>query len=122
MTKLLSPILAQIEPGNVIFACPGCMDLHVIRISGEGRPCWGYNGDPLAPTFTPSILVRSVQTVQNENYEWTGEWVYGPDGKALPSICHSFVTDGRIQFLPDCTHNLAGQTVAIPLYPKGAVL
>lgn len=31
------------------------------------------------------------------------------------SICHSFVTDGNIQFLSDCTHSLAGQTV--PLKP-----
>jgi hypothetical protein len=31
-----------------------------------------------------------------------------------PSICHSFVTDGRIQFLNDCTHSLAGQTVDLP--------
>ena len=28
--------------------------------------------------------------------------------------CHSFVTDGRIQFLSDCTHALAGQTVDLP--------
>lgn len=26
-------------------------------------------------------------------------------------VCHSFVTDGKIQFLSDCTHDLAGQTV-----------
>jgi len=26
-------------------------------------------------------------------------------------ICHSFITDGKIQFLSDCTHHLAGQTV-----------
>jgi hypothetical protein len=32
-------------------------------------------------------------------------------------VCHSFVTDGRIQFLNDCTHPLAGQTVDIPEWP-----
>jgi hypothetical protein len=48
-----------------------------------------------APTFTPSILVR---------YSWS-------DG---PRVCHSFVTGGRIQFLEDCTHHLAGQTVDLP--------
>jgi hypothetical protein len=31
-----------------------------------------------------------------------------------PVVCHSFVTDGRIQFLEDCTHELAGQTVDLP--------
>jgi len=39
-----------------------------------------------------------------------------PDG--IPSVCHSFVTDGRIQFLTDCTHALAGQTVDIPDFDK----
>lgn len=29
-------------------------------------------------------------------------------------VCHSFVTAGRIEFLPDCTHALAGQTVDLP--------
>jgi hypothetical protein len=29
-------------------------------------------------------------------------------------VCHSFVTDGKIQFLGDCTHALAGQTVELP--------
>ena len=29
------------------------------------------------------------------------------------TICHSFVTDGKIQFLSDCTHGLAGQTVEL---------
>lgn len=28
-----------------------------------------------------------------------------------PKICHSFITDGEIQFLNDCTHKLAGHTV-----------
>jgi hypothetical protein len=32
-------------------------------------------------------------------------------------VCHSFVTDGKIQFLSDCTHALAGQTVALPDWP-----
>jgi hypothetical protein len=32
-------------------------------------------------------------------------------------ICHSFVTAGHIQFLSDCTHEMAGQTVEIPEWP-----
>jgi hypothetical protein len=28
--------------------------------------------------------------------------------------CHSFLVDGQIQFLGDCTHALAGQTVPLP--------
>ena len=33
---------------------------------------------------------------------------------AAAFVCHSFVTDGRIQFLGDCTHDLAGHTVELP--------
>jgi hypothetical protein len=32
----------------------------------------------------------------------------------VPNVCHSFVTDGRIQFLTDSNHALAGQTVDLP--------
>jgi len=28
--------------------------------------------------------------------------------------CHSIVTDGKIAFLTDCFHTLAGQTVDLP--------
>jgi len=35
------------------------------------------------------------------------------------SICHSFVTDGQIQFLGDCTHKLAGRTVPLPAWANG---
>ncbi len=49
---------------------------------------WTFNGDYQRPTFVPSIHIKGV--------------------------CHSFVRDGRIQFLPDCSHKLAGQTVDLP--------
>ncbi len=32
--------------------------------------------------------------------------------------CHTFITDGRIQFLGDCSHKLAGQTVDLPAWPE----
>jgi hypothetical protein len=37
---------------------------------------------------------------------------------AVP-VCHSFVTDGRIQFLTDCTHAFAGRTVDLPEWDTG---
>jgi hypothetical protein len=30
------------------------------------------------------------------------------------TVCHSWVTNGRIQFLSDCTHSLKDQTVELP--------
>lgn len=86
---------------GLMFWCPGCDAAHKIQYGSGGGPRWGWNGDVNKPTFTPSVLVR---------YD-------GPDAGidgAPPAICHSFVTDGRIQFLSDCTHDLAGKTVDLP--------
>ena len=107
-------ILRVIDGGRVAFFCPGCGEYHRIRIEGNEHPLWTFNGNYERPTFTPSILVNGVQAELDESGEWTGEWIYGADGKPLPQVCHSFVTDGQIQFLGDCTHSLGGQTVPIP--------
>ena len=95
-------ILRTAEGNRLLFWCPGCNGAHMINVS-PGR--WGFNGNFERPTFTPSILVR---------YD-------GPDAgvdDAPPAVCHSFVTDGQIQFLGDCTHALAGQTVALACFDQ----
>ena len=58
----------------------------------EGTPCWTWNGDTEKPTLRPSLLTR------------------GSDHMVR---CHSFVTDGMMRFLGDCTHDLKGQTVPL---------
>src|SRR5688572_20964949 len=78
------------------FQCPACNTMHAVvdhiygREPGSG---WTYNGDPVSPTFGPSVLVYP---------------------HAAQPRCHSFVRDGKIEFLSDCTHALAGQTVDLP--------
>ena len=67
------------------FYCPGCKDLHTVGAS------WTFNGSMDAPTFQPSVLVTYP----------------GDQGKR----CHSFIKDGWMQFLNDCTHWAAGKTV-----------
>jgi hypothetical protein len=99
------------------FVCPGCVTAlaepvepgdaefyatHVVPVAPSPR-AWGFNGDESRPTFTPSILVRQTM------------------GDARPVVCHSFVREGRIQFLGDCTHALAGQTVDLPVAPPRSV-
>jgi hypothetical protein len=43
-------------------------------------------------------------------------WQLHPDPPpGVDHRCHSFVVDGQIQFLGDCTHKLAGQTVPLPV-------
>lgn len=97
----LSRVLRSAEGGRLLFRCPGCAGLHQVAVGDGEGPRWGYNGNPERPTFTPSVMVT-----------YPGADA-GVDG-APPAICHSFVTDGRIQFLGDCTHALAGQTVDLP--------
>lgn len=94
-----------VRPGYMAFKCPGCGDTHEI-------PCdrWQFNGSVDKPTFRPSLLVTS------------GHYCTGAKGDACWCTyeglapfhcyrCHSFITEGKIQFLSDCSHSLAGQTV-----------
>lgn len=85
--------------GTYSFFCPGCKSRHVVWTKNEGynHPIWWFNGSLEKPTFTPSILVSATY---GDNHNKT--------------ICHSFVTYGMIQFLSDCTHTMAGQTVELP--------
>lgn len=86
----------------------------MVRISEGG---WGYNGNPDAPTFTPSIAVSGHRLIRDAAGNWTGGWERDAAGNLIPTMCHTHVTDGRIEFLGDCTHALAGQTVSLPPYP-----
>ena len=62
--------------------------------AGTGN--WTWNGDTEKPTLKPSIATRTTFTVR--------------DGEV---VCHTFVNDGMVQFLSDCTHELAGQTLPL---------
>lgn len=121
--------LRGLEGGRVAFFCPGCKEYHqvtVLSVDARGServgPIWGYNGNPDAPTFTPSILVKGVR-VKGGNAEIErilAEYKLPEDrermlaDRRINAVCHTFVTDGRIQFLGDCTHALVGQTVDLP--------
>jgi hypothetical protein len=100
----------------LLFECPGCGTLHGPRVVGP-RPgaLWGWNGDLERPTLTPSILVRYYQ-MSEEGRAMLERNERPADGRypGHDVVCHSFVTDGRIAFLRDCTHALAGQTVDLP--------
>lgn len=66
--------------------CPGCNCGHVF----DDR--WQWNQNKIKPTFTPSMLVN---------------------GHDLTLRCHSYVTDGKIQFLIDCAHDKRNTTVEL---------
>jgi hypothetical protein len=73
-----------------VFHCPGCGYGHPFEVCANG---WTWNGSLDKPTFRPSLLCNFTS----------------PETR-----CHSFVTDGQIQFLSDCWHALAGKTVELP--------
>jgi len=95
--KLMELEFIEGQP-DLMFDCPGCGIGHGVWTKSKHHyngAKWSFNGDMEKPTFSPSLLVRFPQ-----------------DGKEM--VCHSFVRDGKIQFLNDCTHDLAGKTVDLP--------
>ncbi len=98
----------------LMFWCPGCEydfegemqgGAHMLPITdpGDSRPHWAFTGTVESPTLSPSILsnvpFRRVR------------------GETSSLVCHSFMKDGALQFLGDCTHPLANQTVPLPPLP-----
>jgi len=105
------------RPDNGIsFLCPGCGHTHAVRTDKTGTPTWHWNGSLEAPTLSPSLRVRSGHHAEGKpasECDLCAEDARYGDGP-MCSVCHSFVRDGRIEFLSDCTHALAGQTVDLP--------
>jgi hypothetical protein len=91
--------LHELAENLLSFHCPGCKYGHAVAVNGrtmpgsDGKPnSWGWNQSYEKPTFTPSLLI---------NKKKQGGY----------PLCHTIITDGRIQFLADCTHELAGKTI-----------
>jgi len=85
----------RISNNVLIFYCEGCKRTHGVNIDKSISPNWEFNGDYNKPTITPSILVT------------VGHYPKPND------VCHSFITDGKIQYLNDCSHELKGQTIEL---------
>jgi hypothetical protein len=85
-----------IDATHVQLAMPGPIMYRMIPVQGhgtrQGTGNWTWNGDTEKPTLRPSILTS--------------------DGER-GTRCHSWVTDGNVQFLDDCTHELKGQTLPL---------
>lgn len=99
------------EQGNVYFDCPGCGLGHSLPTGPGPGARWGFNGSEERPTLTPSILARGVDRLTDAEVAIIER---GGKVEPRPLVCHSFVTEGRIEFLGDCTHALKGQTVDLP--------
>jgi len=68
----------------------------ILRGKREGTGCWTWNGSTEAPTLRPSVLTTGMSPSSEHNFR-----------------CHSWVNDGKAQFLNDCSHDMAGQTVEL---------
>lgn len=94
----LSRIVYKEQLVGYAFYCASCQEAHtyyIVKWREGGNPVWNFNGNEVAPTFTPSLLYQQ------------------PPEKR----CHIFITDGIIKYLPDCGHQLAGKDVPIPDWP-----
>jgi hypothetical protein len=108
--------LRVLSDGILSFYCKGCKEYHGIRVEGDVHPKWAFNGDFEKPTLSPSILIRSGHYLTGHSGSCWCTWNAANPEKPAPfkcSVCHSFVTDGKIQYLSDCTHELAGQTIEL---------
>lgn len=85
------------------FYCPACKECHWVAVGPRSLwpPSlrWQFDGNLENPTISPSLLVTHKM----------------PNGERR---CHSFIRDGKIQYLEDCTHDLRGQTVEILEFPE----
>jgi hypothetical protein len=97
-------VVRKSSDGKLIFFCPGCQCGHF----ADDR--WSFNGDYVKPTFSPSILVRYTKEITDEEAD---RIIAGEHIEPIPMVCHSFVKNGEIQFLSDCTHELSGKTVSL---------
>ena len=92
------------------FWCEGCKCCHGFRTHSWPMPDglttqekqwfkskWTFNGNMDRPTIRASMLIHEIK--RND-----------PKIKDTHR-CHIFITDGKIEYLNDCTHDLAGQTV-----------
>ncbi len=111
MSILLSSKLRISVPGAYLHWCPGCNQMHMFYVDepAENGAIWSFDGNIEYPSFTPSMHIT-----------------VGPDGDPndpedyVPkkTVCHYFLTNGIIEFLNDCEHNLKGCKIELPKLPK----
>lgn len=85
---------------GIMYWCPGCDSPHGINTQG-GPPVWQWDGNAESPTCSPSVRCFMIDPETNEQ----------------TTLCHHFIKAGKIEFLSDSPHALAGQTVDLPDWP-----
>lgn len=109
----MKEVATKSEHGELIeiwFYCLGCKTKHKVNVAGH-NVLWDWNGDLIKPTFKPSILVTSRHPKGHSN---ENPAPVGYKGEYVEDRCHSYITDGVIDYLGDCTHYLKGKRVNLP--------
>lgn len=83
------------RPGYFIIpVCPGCGSIHYLNVnSPDDKPKWDFFGSLEEPSFYPSLL------------SYTPNDIYR---------CHSFITQGKMRFLDDCSHTNKNALLDMP--------
>ena len=108
--------VAKLNGDLLMFHCPGCGCCHGPRVTGTVSPVWQWDGSLTTPTISPSILVRGTVPITDDEH---ARIMAGEKIEPKPLVCHSFVRNGQIEFLSDCTHELAGKTVPLEAWDNG---
>jgi hypothetical protein len=74
--------------------CPGCKTHHEVSTDkpDEYGYIWIFSGTVECPTIRASLLVN-------------------PNNEPGRPRCHCYITEGKIEFFQDSTHELAGQII-----------
>lgn len=94
--------------------CPACKNRHVFNDKATPTSkgaSWSFDGNTESPTFHPSMNVQHGEPIEGKDQRRDDGWAYH-------THCHSFVKKGNWEYLPDCAHSLAGQTVPVPDFPQ----
>ncbi len=119
--------VVRISGERAVYWCAGCKDWHSINIGMGDGARWQWNGDKVKPTFSPSVLVRSGHFAPSFDPATDHCWcVYNAEqvAKGEPPVdfscsrCHTFIMEGMVEFLGDCSHALAGKTLPMPELPE----
>lgn len=78
-----------VKDGRVLIPCVACECLHSVNIlNTRNEDTWRFNNNLVSPTLTPAIKIQY----------------------AGGHVCSSLVINGKIKYLSESTHNLAGKT------------
>lgn len=109
MGKLITSKWYGSRDGFIQHWCPGCNTRHEIAIGHANTvgAVWSITWTGEKATVHPSVKVST--NIPRNQHEINNPVTY--------TQCHYFIKDGMLQFLGDCIHPLAGQTVEIPDFP-----